>query len=238
MGRIIDGVALRVGLAIGAYLLFLTAWRSVPLACALTLACAGCAAALPRRRSRERRQTAREKLLRLACLDDAEATQILEPLLRERFPEAPFELCPILRHPMAALTAGDVLALWKARRGAERLAIAATCRADAGARAFARRLSHPAVAILDGDALRPVLAGWRPAPEPPAAKPAPPARLRRLASDALRRPLPVKLALLGPGMLCLYLLQGSPLYLFGGVWICFRWAAPKLCGNAPGRLFE
>lgn len=231
MGRRIDGLALRALMICGAYLLFLNAWHSVPLACVLSAACAGLAGILLRGRPRRRRASARARLLALARLDGAEAASILSPRLREREPGQEEDLYILLKHPTASLSAGDVLNAWKQRRGGERLLLAATCPADAEARAFARALSHPAVTLLDGAALAALLRDWDPGE---VVDPLPRPHLRERLAAALRRPVPAKLAILGPLMLGLYLIRGQAGYLFAGLWICFRWGATAFSRTGTG----
>ena len=224
MGMRIDALALRAILLCGAYLLFVNAWHSVPLACALTFLCVILAGWILRGRPRRRRVSARARLLALARLDEAEAEAILSPLLRARHPGQEFELCQILKHPSATLNAGDVLGAWKRKRGEERVLLAATCPADAEARAFARTLARPAVTLFDGAALASLLRDWDPGES---VDPLPRPRLRERLASALRRPIPAKLAILGPALLALYLLRGQAGYLFAGLWICFRWIPGK-----------
>ena len=228
MGRRIDGLALRALLISGAYLLFVNAWHSVPLACALALACAAGAEILLRGRRRRRGIPAQARLLALARLDEAEAKVLLAPRLQRRDAGREAALCLALKHPSAALTAGDVLAAWKDHRGEARIALAATCPADAEARAFARALTLPAVALLDGPEVASLLSDWE--PDDPGA-PLPRPRLRERLLAALQRPVPSKLAILGPAMLALYLLHGQAAYLFAGLWICFRWISGRICLN-------
>lgn len=241
MGRFIDGLCLRAAGIVLAYLLFLHAWGSVPLACGLTLLTAALAALALKGRPHAHRRTpaqARAALLALAGRTEAEASAELGPLIARRWPGEDCRLCPLLKHPSAGVGANDVLGLWKANRDAERLLIAATCPADAGARAFAQSLSAPAVAVLDDRALLRLL---RDAPE--AASPPPPLRhvlrqARERVAALLARPVPPRALALALALLAMYLRLGQPLYLFAGLWVAFRLALRMMDGLPRRRLFD
>lgn len=240
MGKAVDRWALRAALACGAYLLFLNAWGSVPLAGGLTLGCAALLGLGLGRRSGPRRRGAagaRAELYRLAAVPEAEAGAALLPLLRARWPGEEFELKVLQKHPSAGVGANDILSLWKQNRGAGRLLVAATCPADARAVAYARSLDAPAVAVLDARALARLL---RDAPAEPFAKPPLPARIRQalhIAAERLSRPAAPRFALFALAMLALYVRVGQPLYLFGGLWVAFRLGAGLMGGWPRRRLF-
>ena len=239
MGRAIDRWVLRAALGCGAYLLFLNAWGSIPLAGALTLACGGllCAALkkgpLPRRRSASE---ARAALQRLAAMTEPEAEAELAPLVRGRWPGEDFALRALLKHPSAGAGANDVLALWKSNRGTARLVIAATCPLDARAAAYARSLSEPLVAVLDAGALLRLLR------DAPSDAPAPPLgqRIRRGIegfSARLARPAEPRFIFFALALLALYLRTGRLMCLLGALWVAFRLGAGMALGRPKRRLF-
>ena len=240
MGKRIDRAVLGMAGATGFYLFFLSAWGSIPLACAAAFACCLSLGCILRRRPVRRRVGARQagaELLRIAGLPDDEAQEALSALVRERYPDETFSLFPLLKHPEASMSAGDVLNAWKANRDAVRLVIAATCPCDPRARLFAGELREPAVAVLDSRALMKLLR--RSDVHPPEA-PLPPlgTRLRRgLARVATARVSP-KDGLIALALLALYLLRGHPASLFASLALLAHIGVALIQRRVGKRLFE
>lgn len=220
MGKRIDRAALRLACAVGYYLFFLNAWGSIPLACgAAFLACAATGKLLEGlpRRQRASRSQAREMLSRVAAMDDGEAEALLTRLIGRRYPGEAFRLTPVLKHPEATLSSGDILNAWKANRDAERLVIAATCPCEPRAAQYARELAAPAVAVVDSRALLRLLRDCPDFLSPAAPRTTLRVRLRRaLARIASVRVSPKNL-LLAVAMLAAYLFAGSPFNLFAAL---------------------
>lgn len=242
MGKRIDRAVLWALCAAGFYIFYLNAWGSIPLAClAAFVSCALLRRLLSRVRLPHRMPAvqARAALWRVAALSDAEAEERLAALARWRWPGESFRLTPVLKHPEATLSSGDVLNAWKANREAGRLVIAATCPAEPRALYCARRLKDPAVAVLDSRALIRLL---RAPGAPQVAEPATPLPLFRRLGDALHRACMARAkprnALLAAGLLLLYLLRGNPLTLLAALALLWQLGAALIARRAPGRLFE
>ncbi len=242
MGGRVDRWALSALGAAALYLFFLNAWGSVPLACAAAFACCALAwrflssLSLPRRASRA--QVA-ARLLRLASLSDAEAQAELFELVQGRWPGERFQLTPVLKHPEASLTSGDILNAWKANRGAGNLVVAATCPCEPRAALYAAQLRAPRVAVLDSRALTRLL---RKAPRLEDAPPPPPPpvlqRLRLMAARCASARVTPKNALLAAALLFMYVRRGQPLYLFCALALLYHFGAAALGHRIGKRLFD
>ena len=217
MGKRIDRALLGMAAATVLYLFFLNAWGSIPLACGTAFG--GCLSLdhilrmHPIRKHVGARQ-ARAELLRIAGLPDDEAQVVLSTLVRMRYPSEVFSLFPVLKHPEASMSSGDVLSAWKANRSAARLVVAATCPCEPRAALFARELSDPPVAIVDSRTLLRILRS-RPAdslPTPP--RECPEARLRRLAARAASAKVSPGNVLIAAMLLATYLATGNPYSFF------------------------
>ena len=148
MGRRLDGIALGAACVTGLYLFFLNAWRSIPLAALLTMACGALMRLLRLGKPARRRCTpgqARAELKRIAELDDAAAEQALGEVIRSRYGTEEYRVVPALKHPEARLSVGDVFSAWKAHRGEARIVVAATCPCEPRAKLCAREYRHPVV---------------------------------------------------------------------------------------------
>lgn len=238
MGRIIDRAVFSALAAAGLYLFFLNAWGSVPLAGALAFV--GVAAgrkALSRRPRRASLGRVRAELLRLSGLSDAQAQAELATLVHWRWPGEDFALAPVLKHPEATLTSGDLLNAWKANREATRLVVAATCPAEPRALAYARQLEGPAVAVVDSRALSRILRRTL----PPDGEPR---RIRRPLSRVGMAFLPhgqrvsPKNAMLAAALLTLYMRGASPLYLFAALALLAHFGVALGQRRVGKRLFE
>lgn len=210
MGRIVDRLALLAALACALYLLFLHAFGSPALACALAFAC--CVPAVQFGRRFHGRMSARQAaavLERWAYGPDDEARAQIGRLIEAD--ETPLVYLP--RHTSASVSAGDVFSAWKAHRGEAKIALASPCHADGKARAFARTLREPAVELADAARLIPLIRRSDiAAPRAPGLRGA----LKRLrlsvASLPDRRPWRQN-ALFGALLLAVYLPTGNPAYL-------------------------
>ena len=181
MAVFIDRTALGLLCGTGYYLFFLNAWGSIPLACGLAFACTALSLRLIRGLPSLRRASgaqARAELLRIAGLDDAAAEGALSALIRRRWPDEAFRLVPVLTHPEATMSSGDVLNAWKSNRDAGRLVIAATCPCEPRAALYARELREPAVAVMDSRRLTRLLRALPADALPPPPRPRAEARLK------------------------------------------------------------
>lgn len=211
MGKRVDRLFLFCAAAAFFYGLFLRLLHQIPLACAATLIFFAAGRRLLRGRlirARMSRLQAELLLRSWACESDDTARQHLTQLLGEE----PSPTC-IVRLPEATLTMNDVFSAWKARRGEERIVIAATCLADGRARACARTLREPSITLMDAPVLiAKIRASDLPAPERAGLK----LRLRRYAGglrSLIERRSWLRSAGFGAFLLSLYLLGGNPLYL-------------------------
>ncbi len=245
MGNIIDTIVFSALAAAGFYLFFLNAWGSVPLAGALAFACVAAGRRLVKKRPRRASLArVRGELLRLAGLPDAQAQAELAALLHWRWPGEDFALAPVLKHPEATLTTGDLLNAWKANRDAAHLAVAATCPAEPRTLAYARQLTDPAVAVVDSRALSRILRRTLPAEAPrnsASGNSTLAARLRaRFAvwPSLLARRVRPRNALLAAALLALYLRGASPLYLFSALALLAHFGVALGQRRVGRRLFE
>jgi len=241
MGKIIDRAALWAGGATLCYLLFLGAWQSIPLACAAAFVAVALARALADRVPLPRRAgvaRARAELLRLAGLEDREAGAALEALLRRRYPGEDFRLTPVLKHPEASLTLGDLLNAWKANRDAARLVVASTCPCEPRAALFARQLRDPAVAVVDSRKLLRLLRACDPGELPTPPRVSPRQRLRRLADRVACARVTPRTALLAAMLLASYLFGGNPWCLAGALALVLHMGLALSRRRVGRRLFE
>ena len=241
MGEIIDHAALSAVGAAGYYLFFLNAWGNIPLACALAFVCTALSRRLLKGLSLARRASAaqaRAELLRIAGLPDADAEAALNALIRERWQGESFRLAPVLKHPEASMSSGDVLNAWKANRDAERLVIAATCPCEPRARLYARQLSAPAVAVVDSHRLTRLMRTL-PAvrfPRPPRLRLS--QRLGMLWAGVVSTRPSFRSALLVLALLFAYAVDGNALYLFSGLAVAAHAGTALIRHGAGRRLFD
>ena len=219
-GRVIDRAVLTVLGSAALYLYFLNAGFGIPLSCLMAFAAASLARWLIRRRPRRYRWTAAQAgaaVDAIARMPDEEAAAALHALLDPAHPPSCHVLIPLPRHASAAVTQGDVFALWRAHRGEERLLIAATCPAAQAATDLAATLSAPSVAIADRKTLVRVIrrTGQFVPPEVPRTPIR--HRLRRAAATLVGRRARPSTFLYGLGLLATYLLMGKPACLFAGM---------------------
>ena len=241
MAAFIDRVALNLLGAAAYYLFFLSATGSIPLACGAAFACTALSRMLLRGLPIIRRATAaqtRAELMRIAGLDDKAAGSALEALIQQRWPGEPFRLVPVLKHPEATMSSGDVLNAWKANRDAERLVIAATCPCEPRAAVYARELRDPVVAIMDSRRLTHLLRAL-PAdqlPHPPRCRPK--AAVRRLWAGLESARFSTRSALLALWMLGIYSLTGNGWYLFPALAVAAHAGVALIRHGTGRRLFE
>lgn len=241
MGRQIDRAAGFLLATAAMYLFFLNAWHSIPLACAAAFAAMALGRFLlrgvPRRRRCTRAQAA-DEVLRIAALPDGEAERALGEIIRRRYPGEDFALAAILKHPAASLSPSDVLAAWKANRGAARLVVAATCGCDPAAALYARELAEPAVAVVDQKRLARLIrdGGFLPPNGAPAfsARRAWHSVLRHVAAHRMTP----KDALAAALLLAMYWLFGHPLYLILSLLMLLRLGMLLPLRRGKKQLFE
>ena len=237
----IDRAALSLLGATAYYLFFLNATGSTPLACGAAFACTALSRMLLRGLPIVHRATAaqaRAELLRIAGLDDEAAVRALEALVQTRWPGESFRLTPVLKHPEATVSSGDVLNAWKANRDAERLVVAATCPCEPRAAFYAGELRGPVVAIVDSRRLTRLLRAL-PAdqlPHPP--RPRPGAVIRRLWAGLESSRFSPDGALLALSMLGIYILTGNGWYLFPALAVAAHAGVALIRHGSGRRLFE
>ncbi len=213
MGRWIDRAVQIAFIALILYLLFVSAFGSILASCCLSFAC--CALLFHHRRIRgeKYRMTkpqAQAILERWAYGSDVEAEVQIKALLSKR----QGELVYLPKHPTATLSMGDVFGAWKGHRDANKLIVAAVCPSDGKARTFAATLQLPSVEIVDAQQLIPLVRRSTLAPpRMPRGKQALDKLKLRLSALPNRRPWHRNL-LIGLGLMLLYLITGSAVYLF------------------------
>ena len=242
MGGRLDRAALGAACAAGYYLFFLNAWGSIPLACASAFAACVLTGRLLRdwlREGRASRSQARAALWRVAAMEDGDAEVLLRDLIRRRYPGETFRLTPVLKHPEATLSSGDILSAWKVNRDAGRLVIAATCPCEPRAAQYARELLDPVVAVLDSRALVRLLRGQPAEAEPPIPRLPLRVRLRRVVARVSSARVSPKNLALAAFLLAAYLLTGNGYSLFASLAILVP-SAVALAQRRMGkkRLFE
>ncbi len=251
MGRKIDRFVLTLAAAGGLYLYFLGAVRNRYAAIALALVSCillrkllGCAMALLMNgrfmRRRRIRHCASGAVMRLACMDEAEASQRLSNLLREAYgAECPLELIQL--HPSTKLPQDRLFEAWRLHRGEAQLAICATCACDADARALASSLKSPKVALVDAGLLRQLIAEYPQgfdcgeAQSPRRRRIAP--ALRRAGSLLCNRRNAPRGLLFAAAMLLMYALGGGIAYLIAAMVLLFLALVSFHRAPRPAKLF-
>ena len=237
-GKFIDRTVLTIISALAAYLFFLNAWGSIPLACASAFVFCILLKTLVSRRPVRFRCTLAEaeaELLRIASMSDSDTYAAIEALVRKKYPDEEYILAPVAKHPTSGISSGDIFAQWKKHRGSKRLLIAATCGCDPRAVMYARELSEPQIAVLDRrQLLRIIRTNGVPegtAPEPLLR------RLKRVPAKLTAGRSGPKNAFFGCVLTGIYLLTGNPLYLLSGLFSLFLFGCsiPSRCGRK--RLF-
>ena len=252
MGKKIDAFVLTVAATGGLYLYFLGAVKNRVVALLLALLCCAALGKLLKRlaaalsgcrfaRRRRVRRCAGGAVMRLACMEDAEARERLSNLLRASYgADCPLEL--IALHPSCRLPRERLFDAWRAHRGEDKLAVCATCPADADCRALAATLKSPRVALVDAGMLRQLIAE-RPegfdcgeaASAPRRAKLLP--RLRRAWALLVNRRNAPRGLLFAAAMFAMYALGGSLAYLIAAMALLFLALASLRRPARPARLF-
>ena len=241
MASFIDRVALSLFGATAYYLFFLNAFGSITLACGAAFACTALSRMLLRGLPIIRRATAaqaRAELLRIAGMDDEAAGKALGILVRRRWPGESFRLAPVLKHPEATMSSGDVLNAWKANRDAERLVIAATCPCEPRAAVFARELRSPVVAVMDSRRLTRLLQALPADQLPRSPRRSPGSVARQLWAGLESSRFSSRSALLALSMLCIYSLTGNGWYLFPALAVAAHTGVALIRHGGGRRLFE
>lgn len=212
MGKWIDRAAISALTAFGLYLLFLTAYESMPTALLLTFACCIILFTTRTKRKSHFRMTrfqAQMLLEQWAYGPDCEAESQIRTLLAG----SEGDIVYLPRHPSASISQGDVFSAWKSHVGTDRLILSAPCYADGRARTFAATLRNPPVRIVDAAKLIPMIRKSElPIPRSSKGK----QLLRRLRACIAelpgRRPWHKNL-LTGLGLMLVYLITGNGAYL-------------------------
>ena len=237
----IDHAAIGAVGAMAYYLFFLNAWGSIPLACALAFVCTVLSRWLLKSLPIVRRASAaqaRAELLRIAGLPDADAGAELTALIAARWPEEDFRLAPVLKHPEATMTSGDVLNAWKSNRDAQRLVVAATCPCEPRARLFAGQLSAPVVAVMDSHRLTRLLRALPADSLPRPSQPSLGSRLSTLCASAAAARPSLRSALLILALLFSYMVSGSAWYLFLALAVAAHTGVALIRRGVGRRLFD
>ena len=253
MGRLIDRILLNALGAALCYLVYVNAFGSVPLACALAFvsmlltrrAAAGArkwAASLPWTRRREAGKRATVWLEALARLPEGEARAAVEALLEGLYPGGLEGVAlELAQRPTACppLNAAELYSRWQGHRADARLLVVCTGKAEAGAFALAESLTDPPARLLDGDSLRAALARHSELlpPEDPS-----PSKRRSASKLPFRLPLVPReriprCLLTGLGLVLGYALLGHPLYLLAGLALLLLSGLALRRKRAPARLF-
>ncbi len=250
MGKKIDAFVLTLAAAAGLYFYFLGALKSRVAALLLALFCCALLAKLARRiialiaqgrfwRKRRVRRCASGALMRLACMDAAEARERLANLLRASYgAECPVELIQL--HPSTKLPQDRLFDAWRAHRGEAQLAVCATCSAGADDRALAASLKSPRVALVDANLLRQLIAEHPEGFDCDSAAPASPRlrfRLRRAAALLVNRKNAPRGLLFACVLLALYALNGSLTYLIAAMALLFLALVALHRAPRPAKLF-
>ena len=254
MGKKIDAFVLTLAAAGGFYLYFRGALRSRLASLALALLCCfvlvkfvrRTAAILSKGRFMQKRRVRRcagSAVMALACRDAGQAREQLIELLRESFAgECPESLSVelIQLHPSTKLPQDRLFDAWRAHRGEDRLAVCATCPADADCRILADSLRAPRVALIDSANLTQLIAEH---PEGFHCEDAAPTKRLRLRFNRVfallinRRNAPRGL-LFAVAMVLMYVLSANTAYLIAAMALLFLTLASLRRAPRPAKLFE
>lgn len=227
MGHFIDRAALRVISAGTAYLFFMGAFGSIPIAAAAAFISLALIKKLTSRipsgyigRRRRRLARARSEVEALS-LGDTEASaarihNILSATYSGQLDGA--AVYPILRHPSGRkLSADDIADAWRALHEYERAVIVSTAQADTGAAEIANRLHSPRLSLIDGVQLAGIIAALSTYEY---TAPVQKQKKRPLASAMLRsagRAKAGKCIFTAGMMFLLFWISGSGVYLLGSL---------------------
>ena len=253
MGKKIDTFVLTLAAASGFYLYFRGAFRSRIAALALALLCCFVLVKLIRRiaailrkgrfmQKHRVRRCAGSAVMELACRDAREVREKLSDLLRVSFAgECPDALIVelIQLHPSCNRPQDRLFDAWRAHRGEERIAVCATCAADADCRILAASLRAPRVALIDSGNLTQLIAEH---PEGfDCADAAPSRRLRfrlsRVSSLLLNRKNAPRGLLFTLAMVLMYVFSANIAYLIAAMLLLFLVLASLHRAPRPAKLF-
>lgn len=253
MGKKIDAFVLTLAAAGGFYFYFCGAFHNRAVALALALLCCIVLRKLVRRvaailakgrflQKRRVRRCAGGAVMELACRDAEAVREQLSSLLRACYGEAcpsglPVELIQL--HPSTKLPQDRLFDAWRAHRGEERLAVCATCAADADSRILASSLRAPKVALIDSSQLSRLIAehpeGFTCADARPARRAG--LRLRRAASLLINRRNAPRCLLFTLAMGMMYVLSANIAYLIAAMVLLFLVLASLHQAPRPAKLF-
>lgn len=260
MGKRIDAlVAVALG-AFAAYLFFLAATGRPILALALAGLCmlalrrvlktaARRMERLRKRGARARKRCAKRRVEGWLVASEAEARSDIVHLLAQAYPgeiaavngqlirRDTGALVPlVLLQRRAPLLCDDVLAAWRAHRGAESAILAST--APAGHDARMPSLSGPRVAVVDRELLEKLAARHLPVIEPKRAPRTARPRLRGLVTRFTDRKKAPRYLLYGALMLAFYWLLGARAYLAAALFMLLLAGLGLRTASAPEKLLE
>lgn len=258
MGKRIDAlVAVALG-AFAAYLFFLAATGRPILALALAGLCmlalrrvlktaARRMERLRKRGARARKRCAKRRVEGWLVASEAEARSDIVHLLAQAYPgeiaavngqlirRDTGALVPlVLLQRRAPLLGDDVLAAWRAHRGAESAVLVST--APAGNDARMPSLSGPRVAVVDRELLEKLAARHLPVIEPKRAPRTARPRLRELATRFTDRKKAPRYLLYGALMLAFYWLLGARAYLAAALFMLLLAGLGLRTASAPEKL--
>lgn len=249
MGKKIDGFVVSAAAAALLYLYFQRAFENRILSGALALL-----GAMVLRKSlrllvalfsrfsflkrRRLRRLAGGTVLKLAALKEEEARAGVQALLEKCY-GGEYELALVQNHPGLRLREEQIFELWRARQGAQRLVVCATCRADSACRALAATLKAPKVAIVDSEMLCQMIAEH---PELFPVEQSAPAqarlRLRHLSGTIFNRRSAPRNLMLAASLTLIYVFGGGLCYLVCGMALLFIVLASLHRRPRPARLFR
>jgi len=221
-GKYIDKAVLTALLATASYILFLNLWNSIPLACAVSFILCVLLRKVSHAKPAHFKCThaqAEAELMRIIAMNDEDAREAIEKLVRRKYPQEEFILTPYIKHPSSSLSVGEVFAQWKKHRGCKHVLIAATCASDARAVMYARELTEPRIAVVDR---RHIIRMIRAAGICENTSSIPLfARLKRIPGNLTLRYSGIKNGLFGLILTGMYLVTGKLLYLVLGLFSLF-----------------
>ena len=251
MGKKIDAFVLTLAVAGGFYLYFRGAFQSRIAAFALALLCCFVLSKLARRilailakgrfmQKRRVKRCASSAVMDLACRNPDDAREMLSALLRASYggecPEA-LSVELIQLHPSTKLPQDRLFDAWRAHRGEERIAVCATCPADADCRILAASLRAPRVALVDSGNLASLIAEHPDGFTCANGKPAKRLRLRRAASLLVNRRNAPRGLLFTAAMVFMYVLSANIAYLIAAMALLFLVLASLHRPPRPAKLF-
>lgn len=231
MGLRIDRLAITILLAGALYIFFMNMTGNIPVAAAAAFiamaAIKKLSSKLPTDRfsnKRRRIAAAKSELERYSLSDPENAGRNIHNVLRQEYAAAldGVAVYPLIRHPCgSAVTADDIVSIWRSMRHYERGVIATTARADENAHRLARQLKDPEIRLIDSDQLAILMAGHVPLQtdvSAPRTK-----NTGRFAAIMLTagRAKAGKCLFTGVLMLILFLISGVPVYLLGALVLIF-----------------